>query len=83
MELTGDTEVEDLAREDELVEAIHDLLDGRVPVPPMEVKDVDVRGVKFGGRRVEGDAHALDVVARLVGLDRDICDTLEVLRVLQ
>lgn len=37
-------QVENFARNDYVVERVHDFLDGRVVVPPMEVQNVDVCG---------------------------------------
>ncbi|CAK5266107.1 unnamed protein product, partial [Mycena citricolor] len=35
-------EVQDLALHHEIVQSVHDLLDAGVPIPPVQVQDVDV-----------------------------------------
>lgn len=62
----GDAQVQDLASADEVVEALHDLLArGRV-LPPVQVQNVDVIGLELLERLLDGDLHALRVVARAV-----------------
>ena len=59
----GDTEVEDFAGGDEIVEAEHDFFDrGRV-VPPVDVEDVDVAGLEFLETGLDADAHRFAAVA--------------------
>ena len=43
----GDAEVQHLALHDELVQAVHDLLDGGGVVPPVQVQHVDVGGAQL------------------------------------
>jgi hypothetical protein len=50
-------EVQDLALDDKIVEPIHHLLDTGVPVPPVDIKDVDIRSAQFLETRVHADMH--------------------------
>lgn len=43
-----DPEVEDFSGDDEIVQAVHHLLDARLPVVPVHVEDVDVRRAQLG-----------------------------------
>jgi hypothetical protein len=54
-----DAEVQHLAAEDDAIEGLHDLLDGRDVVEPMQVKDVDVcRSASKEERRMGDDTSA-------------------------
>lgn len=54
------------------MQTIHDLLDGRVPVPPMDIKDVDVRGAELLQAVFKTDVHRLDTVPSIVCLLNDL-----------
>lgn len=58
-----DTEVEDLACKDELVQALHDFLDAGGEVPPVHVEEVDVVCSELLQAGLDGNAHRLDGVA--------------------
>jgi hypothetical protein len=77
-------QVEHLARGNEVMQRVHDLFDGRAPVPPVHVKDVDVRRAQLRERRLKGDAQRLGRVATVVDLLSNLSVVLlEVSRVLQ
>ena len=63
-------EVENLASNNIGVESIDDLLDGGIPVPEVEVEDVDVVGLEVLQGRVYGVTQGLGAVAG-VGRARD------------
>ena len=65
----GDTEVQDLAGGDEVVEAVHDFFHGGGEVPPVDVEEVDVIGLELLETALDGDAHALDGISDEVGLE--------------
>lgn len=64
----GDTEVENLARCDEVVESMHDFFHGGGEVPPVQVEEVDVVSLEFLETSLDGDPHALHGVADEIGL---------------
>ena len=58
-----DAEVEDFAGDDEVVQAVHHLLDARLPVVPVHVEDVDVVCAQLLERRFDRVVQGLHVVA--------------------
>ena len=68
----GDAEVEHLALRDEVVQAVHHLLDAASVVPPVHVENVDVVRAQLLQRIFNRDVHRLEVVARVVRLLRDV-----------
>ena len=48
-------EVEDLSLRHKRVQAVHDLLDARGVVPPMDVENIDIVSPQFLERRFKGD----------------------------
>lgn len=62
-------EVQNLARRDESVKPVHDLLDAGGEVPPVHVEKIDVVGLQLPEAVVDGDAQRLEGVADVVGLN--------------
>lgn len=56
---------------DQGMETVHDLLNGRIIVPPMEVEDVDIVSAKFLKTFVYSNTHVLDIVSDVVDLLRN------------
>lgn len=65
-------EIQHLPLRDEVMQAVHDLLDGGLVVPPMHVKEINVARTQFLQARVDGDVHGLDIVSDVVDLDFDV-----------
>jgi hypothetical protein len=65
-------EVQDLALDNEIVKAIHHLLDASVPIPPMHVEDVNVCGAQFLETGLHTDVQRFEVVSGIVHLLRDV-----------
>lgn len=63
----GDAEVQDLALDDEVVEALHELGDARAEVPPVHVEEVDVVSLQLP----EGGAHG--GVQALAAITGEVC----------
>lgn len=64
-----DPEVQDLATLDDLVQTLHDLLDRRGVIPPVNVEDIDIVGLELEQRAFERVLERLFVVAGVVDLD--------------
>lgn len=62
--------IEHLALHDQLVQAPHNYLDGRHPVPPVDIQYIDVARAELAQARVDAHAHALEVVPTEVCLVR-------------
>lgn len=54
------------------MQAVHELLDGRGPVPPMDVEDVDVRRAELLQASLDTEFHGLGAVAQQVRLLLDV-----------
>ena len=67
-------QIQDPARDDEIVQPVHHLLHGGVQVPVVEVQDVDIRRPQLLQARLNAELEALEVVA-------DVVDALLQLRV--
>ena len=67
-------QIQNLARDDEIVQPVHHLLHGGVQVPVVEVQDVDIRRPQLLQARLNAELEALEVVA-------DVVDALLQLRV--
>jgi hypothetical protein len=65
-------EIQDLALDNEIMEAIHHLLDTGVPVPPMHVEDVDVCSAQFLKTGLHTDVQRFEIVSGIVHLQRDV-----------
>ena len=77
-------EVENLARDDEVVATVHHLLDIGDIVPEVDVENVDVGGAEAFEAALHGEVERLDVVAGVVDLLLEgFIDAAEVVRVLQ
>ena len=61
-------EVEDLARDDEVVEAVHDLFDVARIVPIVDVEKIDIVRAEALKALLDGEHERLDVVAGVVDL---------------
>ena len=44
------------------METIHDFFYGGIPVPPMDIENIDIVGPQFLERRLEGDVQGLQVI---------------------
>ena len=75
----GDTEVQHETLRDEIMEAVHDFLDGAVVVPEVYVEDVDVARAKLAQGVVDGDVHRLDIVPHVCRLLRDLLEAISAL----
>ena len=71
----ADTEIEDFACGDDVVEGVHEFGDRGCEVPPMHVEYVDEVGLELLQARVEGVSEGFFVVADVVGLD-DVVEAL-------
>ena len=60
--------MKDLPRDHKIMQAVHELLDARVPVVPMAVQDVDVVRAQLLQRRVDGQALRLGAISSEVHL---------------
>jgi hypothetical protein len=61
------------------MQPIHHLLDAGIPVPPVHVKDVDVRGAQLLETGLQTEMHRFDVVSDIVRLlGEGLLATLEV-----
>lgn len=67
----GTNQVQDFACEDEVVETVHDFLDGAAPVPPMHIKNIDIRRAQLLQACVDANTQALEAVANVICLDGD------------
>ena len=56
-------QIQDFALHDEVVQAVHNLFDARVIIPPVQVEDVDVVRAQLLQRAVQGHIHRLEIVA--------------------
>ena len=65
----ADTEIEDFAGGDDVVEGVHELGNRGCEIPPVHVEHIDEVGLQFLQARVEGVAEGFLVVADVVGLD--------------
>ena len=66
------------------METIHDLLDGGVEIPPVEVENINVVGAKLLETGFNTDLQGLCVVSGVVGLDFNVVvSTLKIRRVLK
>lgn len=61
-------QIEHFSLLNERVEAIHHFLDGSLPVPPVDVENVDVRGSQLFQTCFYADMHRLDIVAGIEDL---------------
>ena len=59
-------QIQDLARNDEIVQPIHDLLHRSVQVPVVQVQDVDVRRLQFLKTGLNTELEILEVVTNVV-----------------
>ena len=75
-------EVKDLASDDVGVESIDDLLNGGIPVPEVEVEDVDVVGLEVLQGGVDRVTEGLGAVARVGGAGDGVGSEVEVIGVL-
>jgi hypothetical protein len=50
------------------VQALHDLLDAGLPIPPVHVQQVNIARAEVLQRRFNRDVHRLDVVSSVVNL---------------
>ena len=64
-------EIEHLALDDEVVQAVHDLFHRRVQVPEMEVEDVEVVGLQILETGVEAEPEGFEVVPDVVDVLAD------------
>ena len=65
-------QIQNLARDDEIMQPVHHLLHGGVQVPVVEVQDVDVGRAELLERRFDGEVQRLGVVAYELAFLRDI-----------
>lgn len=65
-------EIQHFTRSHQIMQTVHDLLDGGAIVPKVHVQYVDVRGSKLAQGVFDCDVHGLEIVAHVVGpyLDR-------------
>jgi hypothetical protein len=66
-----DAEVQDFALDHEVMQAIHHLFDAGIPVPPVNVQNVDVGRAQFLETGFDAGMHGLDVVSDVVRLLSD------------
>lgn len=65
------------------MQTVHNLFNARGPIPPMQVKDVDIRRSKLLQRCFDRDVHRLDIIADEGDFVRRLYVTLEVRGILQ
>ena len=70
-DVSGAHQVEYFALHDEVVQAVHDFRDGRLPVPPMEVKDIDIVRSEVLETVCNAEVHGFGVVAEVGGFVGD------------
>ena len=76
-------EVENFSLDDECVQRVHNLLDGRAMIPPVQVENVEIRSTQLLERSFYRHIEGLGVVTRIVDLVRNIVATmLETARIL-
>jgi hypothetical protein len=54
------------------MQGIHDLLDGGIVVPPMNVQDIDIGGPEFLEAGVDRNVHAFGIVPYVVDLELNV-----------
>jgi hypothetical protein len=69
-------EVENFSLDDECVQRVHNLLDGRGVIPPVHVENVEIRSAQLLERSFYGHIEGLGVVTRVVDLVSDIVATM-------
>lgn len=65
------------------MQTVHDLLNATGPIPPMQVKDVDIRRSELLQRRFDRHVHRLDIIADEGNSVRGLYVTLVVRGILQ
>ena len=65
------------------MQSIHHLFDRSIPIPPVDVKNVNIRCAQFLQAGFNADPHWLQIISNVIGLDGDIgCSTFVVGRIL-
>ena len=81
---TDTNKVQDFALHDKIVEAVDDLLDAGIVIPPVNVQNVDVVRTQLLQGRLHGDVERLHIVTREAGVLLDVLSTaLEVAGILR
>lgn len=65
-------QIEHFSALDECVEGVHHFFDGGLPVPPMEVENVDIRRPEPFQACLEAEMHRFDAVSGIQHLVADI-----------
>ena len=55
-------QIQDFALHNQVIQAIHDLLDATGVVPPMDIENIDIVSPQFLERRFKGDVQGLQVI---------------------